>query len=182
MMSIPSSHADSREVECFRSVELGVPMIYSARPAQSASESKARITRGLWFWQREHCHQSETYLQVTVERVVQIEWEFVAHLHNVMSLLLSLMWLWLCFLLPTCNLQDATCYQTDWLRFWGWSKMCRDRASHWKMLFKLPPWMTMSMVYKASILSDFRIFQVKGMYLKVLKRFRWTHHPILKNV
>ena len=48
--------------------------------------------------------------------------------------------------------------------------MCRDRASHCKMLFRLPPWMTMSMVYKASILSDFRTFQVKGMYLKHIKK------------
>ena len=104
-----------------------------------------------------------------------------AYLHNVMSILISLMWIRLCFyfLHVTCKMLHVArligCDFGDEVKCVGTGQVIARCCS------KLPPWMTMSMVYKASILSDFRIFQVKGMYLKILKRFRWTHHPLLTN-
>ena len=138
-----------------------------SRPAQSASESKARISPGAGWFLAKGAAASVRNISSSASgkcspdrmRICGAFAQCNVHI-DFLDVIMVVFWL------PTCNLQDATCYQTDWLQFWGWSKMCRDRASHCKMLFKLPPWMTMSMVYKASILSDFRIFQVKRDVLK----------------
>lgn len=138
---------------------LGVPMIYSAGLHSQHPRAKRGLVRGHWFWQREQTSvrniSSSDSGKCSADRM-----RIVGHLHNVMSILISLMWLWLFFTsYITCNLQDATCYHNDWPRFWGWSKIAHlDDNCHlgWQCLE--------SMVYKASILSDFRIFQVKGMY------------------
>lgn len=167
MMSIPSSHVNvkgSRVQETNRCISAG---LHRQHPRAKRGSPGAR---GIGFGKREQTSgrniSSSDSGRCSADRM-----RFDVHLHNVMSIVNSLMWTCLfftsCTYLTRCYMLQ--CYKTDWLRLRGWSKMCRDRASHCKRLccsnYDLGSQCLM-MIYKASILRDFRIFRVTGMYTK----------------